>query len=372
MNLRKLIEALVFFVASGFSFQAVADNDRWYQADQVQTGQQLFTDNCAVCHGGRAEATSDWKKRGEDGHYPPPPLNGSAHAWHHPLEQLRRTIQRGGKPLGGVMPAFKEKLNQQEIDQVIAYFQSMWTDEIYTAWKSRHTGDQLQELKNLTSASTPNVTRYLSTMVSGAGIDSLEATPIKNLQQVKVGKDFIYLTADGRYALTGDLIDLKDGQNLTELARNLVNLELLRTFPESDMLVYQAKGTERSVITVFTDTSCPYCQKLHSDIPQLSSAGVTVRYIPFPRGGTSGEGFKDLTSIWCADNPLRAMDIAQKANSGELENKTCGETNVINAGYQLGVDIGIRGTPALILQGGRKIEGYLRVDQLIKSLGLTS
>ena len=112
-------------------------HSRWYAADQVQQGQKLFTENCARCHGANAEATSNWKQTDKDGKYPPPPLNGTGHAWHHDIAQLQESIREGGKQLGGTMPPFKDKLTAQQIDQVIAYFQSKWPDELYQKWAIR-------------------------------------------------------------------------------------------------------------------------------------------------------------------------------------------------------------------------------------------
>ncbi len=108
--------------------------NRWYTTEQVTQGGILFRANCPECHGQQAESTPHWRKPGEDGSYPPPPLNGTAHTWHHPLPLLRRTIRDGGVNIGGKMPPFKEKLSDQEIDMVIAWFQSLWSDEIYATW----------------------------------------------------------------------------------------------------------------------------------------------------------------------------------------------------------------------------------------------
>ena len=107
---------------------------RWYTAEQVNLGRELFVTHCAICHGENAEATPDWRKTDAAGNYPPPPLNGSAHAWHHPLAVLERTIAEGGVPLGGVMPGFSPILDSDETRATIAYFQSFWPDEIYAIW----------------------------------------------------------------------------------------------------------------------------------------------------------------------------------------------------------------------------------------------
>jgi mono/diheme cytochrome c family protein len=108
--------------------------EKWYSIEDVTAGQEIFANNCANCHGQQGESVENWKQLDDTGKYPPPPLNGSAHAWHHSLAALTRQISDGGERLGGYMPAFKEQLTEQEIRQVIAAMQDTWPDEIYNKW----------------------------------------------------------------------------------------------------------------------------------------------------------------------------------------------------------------------------------------------
>lgn len=110
---------------------------RWYTQNQVEEGAVLYRENCATCHKQNAKGTPDWKTRDANGKLPPPPLNGSAHAWHHPLDVLRTVVKRGGAPVGGSMPAFADKLDEAQIDAVLAWVQSHWSDEIYAIWHER-------------------------------------------------------------------------------------------------------------------------------------------------------------------------------------------------------------------------------------------
>ncbi len=110
---------------------------RWYTQPQVDSGRKVFKTHCAACHGENAEGTREWKKTLPDGSYPPPPLNGSAHAWHHPMSMLKRTIDNGSIPLGGTMPGFATKLGNADKIAAIAFFQSFWSDEIYAGWVAR-------------------------------------------------------------------------------------------------------------------------------------------------------------------------------------------------------------------------------------------
>ena len=122
---------------------------RWYTREQVAAGADLYAQNCAGCHKPNAEGTADWKTRDANGKLPPPPLNGTAHTWHHPLDMLRQVVQRGGIPIGGSMPAFSDKLSPREIDAILAWVQSHWSDEIYAIWHERDlaTGAGMQAVR---------------------------------------------------------------------------------------------------------------------------------------------------------------------------------------------------------------------------------
>jgi len=131
-----LIAPLVFIAGCSDKEQAVSG--RWYTLTQIDNGAKIFNNNCASCHGNSAQGTTpNWKQPLIDGTYPAPPLDGSAHAWHHPLKILQRTVKNGGIPLGGTMPPFKDKLSDEEINSVVAFFQSKWSNEIYEAWIKR-------------------------------------------------------------------------------------------------------------------------------------------------------------------------------------------------------------------------------------------
>ena len=132
-----LLVPIMFFI-EGCSENEPPVKGRWYTPLQISNGATVFKKHCASCHGDEAQGLiSDWRQPLSDGSYPPPPLNGNAHAWHHPLSVLERTIQNGGIPLGGKMPPFNDKLNDEEIKSSIVFFQNKWNDQIYNAWIER-------------------------------------------------------------------------------------------------------------------------------------------------------------------------------------------------------------------------------------------
>ena len=111
---------------------------RSFDFAQLTRGGQLFQKNCAACHGESAQGTANWQQADADGKFPPPPLNGSAHAWHHSKQVLVDTIKKGTIRIGGNMPPWEGKLSDAEIDDIIVWFQSKWSDEIYTVWYNTH------------------------------------------------------------------------------------------------------------------------------------------------------------------------------------------------------------------------------------------
>ncbi|MBT8433943.1 MAG: thioredoxin fold domain-containing protein [Gammaproteobacteria bacterium] len=360
-SINLLISAFVLITSQVFA----AENQRWYSDEQVTKGEQLFLQNCASCHGRNAESTPDWKKTDANGNYPPPPLNGTAHAWHHDLALLRRTIREGGAKLGGQMPGFESRLSTAEIDSVIAYFQSRWPDEIYQRWSGRFASSDLPSLDDTLAAPEQPVTSLLRQRIGNAKIDDVMETTVDDVWQVQIGNRYVYLLEGGKYALMGDLIDLENGRNLTEQSRRVAAVETISEFDDADLIVFAARGEARATLNVFTDTSCPYCQKLHSEIDELQEAGITVRYFPYARGGSRGPGYQHLRSVWCAEDRNQALTDAKNQRFDDLPPGDCAAAAMVDRGYLVGNKIGISGTPALFKSNGEKIEGYRPYQELI-------
>lgn len=222
------------------------------------------------------------------------------------------------------------------------------------------------------ASQAPPSTARLQRLVPGAAIDEPQPTPVDGVFRVRVGDSHVYLTGDGRHAFSGDLLDLETGQNLTEIQRNDARLAALGRFPDDALLALPARGEEKARIHVFTDTTCPYCQRLHREVPALREAGVTVAYIPSPRGGPRSPGYRELRSVWCADDPAAAFDIAAGTADGALADAgaDCAATQSVDAGFELGSKVGVRGTPTIVLPSGAALPGYVEAAKLLERLGI--
>jgi len=107
---------------------------RYHDPGQVARGHVLYQQNCMQCHGDQAQGAVNWQKRDADGKFPPPPLNGTGHTWHHPTKVLKYTISNGTAKLGGNMPAFADKLSNAEIEDILEFIKAKWPDALYQAW----------------------------------------------------------------------------------------------------------------------------------------------------------------------------------------------------------------------------------------------
>jgi mono/diheme cytochrome c family protein len=117
---------------------AAAAAERVSDPQVLADGQRVYQQHCAVCHGSEAQGlVADWKKPGADGKYPPPPLNGTAHAWHHPFSQLTRVVKDGTARLGGNMPAWSDTLSDAQIENSLHYVISLWPEDIFRGWEER-------------------------------------------------------------------------------------------------------------------------------------------------------------------------------------------------------------------------------------------
>ncbi len=124
--------ALVFFIVMAKKGEDQGAN--LTDAKLVSAGEQVYRDHCASCHGANLEGQPDWQARKKDGRLPAPPHDETGHTWHHPDDALFRIIKEG---VSGIvpgyesdMPAYGDKLTEQEIWAVLSFIKSRWPRRI--------------------------------------------------------------------------------------------------------------------------------------------------------------------------------------------------------------------------------------------------
>ena len=207
--------------------------------------------------------------------------------------------------------------------------------------------DNAEKLKQALAKSMPNVK-----------VSRITETPIEGMYEVIVGTQVVYMSVDARYMIEGDLFDLNTKRNMSEEAKSVIRLAAIEKLGADKMLVYKPEKVKNTV-TVVTDIDCPYCRRLHSEIPDYIKNDIQVRYIFMPLKGSAD--MKKTVSVWCADDQQRALDTAK--SGGKVEEKTC--DNPIKEHLALARELGVRGTPAILLKDGRLLPGYVPIDKLV-------
>ena len=197
-------------------------------------------------------------------------------------------------------------------------------------------------------------------------VTNIQPAPIKGLYEVMAGTDLMYITADGQHFISGHIVDLKTREDLTEPRLAEARKRLIDAVGEEAMVIFGDKSAKHT-ITVFTDIECGYCRKLHSQIADYGKEGIRVRYLFFPRAGQGSPAFDEAVSVWCAGDESARRSAMTKAKSGEtIESKTC--DNPVDEHMALGVDLGLRGTPAILTDTGELIPGYVEPKRLAARL----
>lgn len=190
--------------------------------------------------------------------------------------------------------------------------------------------------------------------------EQVTATPVPGLYEVRMGAKIAYVSADGRYLMQGEIIDLDTDRNLTEGRRESVRKDVLAGVSESGMVIF-APAKYTSTVTVFTDIDCGYCRKLHRQIADYNAKGIRVRYMYFPRSGPGTESWTKAEAVACSKDPKAALTRSKLGET--VAGKPCAG-NPVAQHYQVGRDFGLQGTPAIVLESGELIGGYLDPEEL--------
>jgi thiol:disulfide interchange protein DsbC len=200
-------------------------------------------------------------------------------------------------------------------------------------------------------------------------ITSINATPMATIVEVQLDSgEVLYSDVSGDFVFAGDMFRASPQglQNLSQQKRQAVLKERIAAIPEREMIVFSPAVT-RASITVFTDVDCTYCRTLHRDMEKLLALGIEVRYVAYPRGGENANSYTKMISVWCSRDRQEALTYAK--NGDDMPQIDC--DNPVLEHYALGNQIGIAGTPAIILPDGTLVPGYVESSRLAALLNLS-
>lgn len=205
----------------------------------------------------------------------------------------------------------------------------------------------------------------IRTLAPNAETIAISETPLEGILQVQVNSEIYYATDDARYLITGRVIDMDTRVDLTDQAMAGIRKGFLKDLDPSQQITFSPAEPEHELL-VFTDIDCGYCRKLHSQIEDYLAEGIAIHYLAFPRAGLGSHSFEKFVSVWCADDKQQALTEAKAGT--EPEPQQC--ENPIADQYNLGRELGITGTPALVTIDGTLIPGYMPPEQLKQRLDL--
>lgn len=219
------------------------------------------------------------------------------------------------------------------------------------------------------------IVQKLKAGIPSLQVESIVATPVKGVYQLETSTgELLLISSDGSYLISGDLHQVQPGGgvvNLTEKRRSEQRLAAMKDLKDKDLVVFKAKGVEKGQVLVFTDPTCGYCRKLHSEVEEINNMGITVKYAAWPRSGLASPSGQTMTNIWCSNDRMAAMTKAKLTNEDipAPPGKTC-DQHVIQDQINLGFKMGVQGTPAVFLKDGRQVGGYVPAAQLAAQMGI--
>ena len=200
----------------------------------------------------------------------------------------------------------------------------------------------------------------LAGMFESIAPEDVKGSPIDGWYMIQKGSLVAYISQDGRYLLQGDLIDLDSKVNLSELSRTDARREAMSEISDDEVILFSPQEVKYSV-SVFTDVDCTYCRRLHGQIEEYMANGIEVRYLLYPRGGPASATWNTSEAVWCAQDRGEALTLAKLDR--EFDSSSC-DASVVQDHYVLGQQVGLAGTPAIVLDDGELIAGYLPPEAL--------
>ncbi|WP_455216716.1 thioredoxin fold domain-containing protein [Kaarinaea lacus] len=216
------------------------------------------------------------------------------------------------------------------------------------------------------------VTQVLQSIMPNANPDSVSESVLPGMYEAVFGPQVIYVSGDGRYIFEGDLYDITTRTNITEGKRRDGRAKVVNALSEDGMVIFRPEKVKHTV-TAFTDIDCGYCRKMHKQMDEYNKLGIAFRYLAYPRSGVNTPSYLKALSVWCAKDPREALTFAKGGASLEqikeikqVEGRDCKGTVIQH--MSAAREVGVTGTPSLILDNGHMIPGYVEPNRLIQML----
>ncbi len=202
---------------------------------------------------------------------------------------------------------------------------------------------------------------------TGANVASVSKTPYGGLYEVVIDGQVAYATADGKYLVLGNVIDLASKRNITA-ARNAKLSEVKWSALPLANAIKEVKGNGSRKLAIFSDADCPYCRKLEPELDKLTN--VTIYTFLYPIEGLHPDAVPTSKKIWCEKDRLKAWKAYMLKGEEPKSRGDC--PNPVDETVELGGKLKVSGTPTMILENGQRIPGYMPADRLDQLLTAAS
>ena len=182
-----------------------------------------------------------------------------------------------------------------------------------------------------------------------------------NFHEIIINKQIYYATNDGKYLIVGNVINLNTKESITENTKMNQRLSIIDSIDMKNYMIFKPKKTDH-ILTIFTDTSCPYCQKLHNEIPDLLENNIEIRYVLFSRNGNDVDAYQQLVSAWCSADKVDALE---DLFAGDILDDISNCENPIARNFDYAGSLSVEGTPTIFLEDGRIIPGYQNYENIL-------
>ncbi len=205
---------------------------------------------------------------------------------------------------------------------------------------------------------------------------NLRPSDMPTLYKIDLNGQLAFVSKDGEFLIAGEMYRVEPDRlvNLQEQERRQQEqdfepkrAEMLAAIDKKDMVIYSPEKAVKGHIYVFTDIDCGFCRRLHSQMDEMLDQGIEVRYLAFPRAGPTSSSAQKLATTWCSSNPQELMD---RYKTGQRVTTAVCDVNPVAEHYMLGQELGVRGTPAIVLESGQMIPGAVSPGMLVKEMGI--
>ena len=179
------------------------------------------------------------------------------------------------------------------------------------------------------------------------------------------------LSDDTQYITDGEISVIENGQfiGLDENFEKRKNQSVFASLDKSQLITYPATTTERAVIYVADDVNCPYCRRLHQQVPSLNAKGVTVNVIGYPIYEASP---KQMRGIWCqanADSRRQAFDKAMLQGEMTPASESC-TVDHVTPNRDKAAGLAVMATPAIYREDGVLYQASFESPEFLEFLGV--